>query len=116
MTIISLSPLGKAWGMSGGEGENDTVSFGIITDLHYADKERRGTRYYRDSDEKLSQCIETFNAAKSSFIIELGDIIDANEKGLLENLKYDGECGDNVKEYKAQGQQGHTNNKSRISQ
>ena len=26
-----------------------TVRFGILTDLHYADKNTAGTRYYRDS-------------------------------------------------------------------
>ena len=80
MTIISITPLSKAWGMSGSEEKNDSVSFGIIADLHYANKETWRSRYYRDSDEKLTKCIEMFNAAKPPFIIELGDFIDADEK------------------------------------
>ena len=60
--------------------DSETISFGMIADTHYADKNTWGTRYYRDSDEKLVQCIETFNELKPSFIIELGDFIDDNVK------------------------------------
>jgi len=60
--------------------ESPELSFGLVTDLHYADKPPWKTRYYRDSDEKLRECVETFNAGSLDFIVELGDFIDGGEK------------------------------------
>jgi len=80
LTILNVTGVGLTMSESINEAKNDTISFGIITDLHYADKEKWRNRYYRDSFEKLTKCIETFNELKPSFIIELGDFIDANEK------------------------------------
>jgi len=60
--------------------ESHELSFGLVADLHYADKAPWKTRYYRDSDEKLRECIETFNAESPDFIVELGDFIDGGEK------------------------------------
>ena len=52
------------------------LRFGILTDVHYADRERSGTRYYRDSMAKVEEAIEAFKRAKVDFIIELGDLKD----------------------------------------
>ena len=52
------------------------LRFGIATDVHYADTQTRGTRYYRDSLEKLSECVATMNARKVDFLVELGDLKD----------------------------------------
>ena len=59
---------------------NYNFSFGIITDLHYAEKEMQINRYYRESDEKLRECIETFNSLQPDFIIELGDFVDSGDR------------------------------------
>ena len=61
-------------------GESCALAFGVITDLHYADKDMAIERYYRESADKLRQSVETFNTLKPSFIIELGDFIDKAEK------------------------------------
>lgn len=53
-----------------------TLRFGILTDVHYADRERGGTRYYRDSLAKVEEAIGAFNRAKVDFVIELGDLKD----------------------------------------
>lgn len=40
------------------EGEGDEqplVRLGLLTDLHYADKDSRGTRYYREALAKLER-------------------------------------------------------------
>lgn len=75
--------------MNGGSASND-ILFGIITDLHYADKDTWGTRFYRDSTDKLDAAVSTFNTEKAAFAIELGDIIDKAdkeiEKGYLERI------------------------------
>lgn len=52
------------------------LRFGIITDVHYADREPSNTRFYKDSIDKLHQAIDFFNEEGLDFIIELGDLKD----------------------------------------
>lgn len=66
-----------------------TLRFGVITDTHYADRDARGTRHYRDSIAKVQQAVEEFNRAKVDFVIELGDLKDMDAKGTPElTLRY----------------------------
>lgn len=53
------------------------VRFGLVTDLHHADKPTRGTRHYRQSREKFAEAAVAFRDAKVDFVVELGDLIDA---------------------------------------
>ena len=53
------------------------LSIGLITDLHYADKPPAGTRHYRESLAKLDAAAAQFQNDKISFLVELGDLIDA---------------------------------------
>ncbi|HID76907.1 MAG TPA: alkaline phosphatase [Planctomycetaceae bacterium] len=67
------------------------LRFGLVTDVHYADADTRGTRHYRDSMGKLEQAIDTFNRADVRFVVELGDFIDsgrtkAGESGHLKAI------------------------------
>jgi len=55
----------------------DSFSFGLITDLHYARIAPRGKRNYGDSLAKLDQAVAAFNERKLSLAFELGDLIDA---------------------------------------
>ncbi|NOX55700.1 MAG: alkaline phosphatase [Planctomycetes bacterium] len=57
----------------------ETLRFGLVTDVHYADVESRGSRHYRDSLAKLEEAIATFNKLDLSFVIELGDFIDSGK-------------------------------------
>lgn len=52
------------------------VRFGLITDLHYADKNPAGSRHYRESLGKLAEAGEHFEKVKPDFVVELGDLID----------------------------------------
>ena len=52
------------------------VRFGIVSDCHYADADAAGTRYYRESLDKLGECVALMNAEKVDFLIELGDFKD----------------------------------------
>ena len=56
-----------------------TVRFGLLTDLHYADKNTVGTRFYRDSISKCNDCINAYNASNLDFVVELGDLKDFND-------------------------------------
>ena len=55
-----------------------TVQFGIVTDSHYADADTVGSRYYRHSLGKLTECVELMNTQKVDFLVELGDLKDQN--------------------------------------
>lgn len=52
------------------------ISFGIVTDVHYADKDMRINRSYREALAKLHECVETFNRSRLAFAVMLGDFID----------------------------------------
>lgn len=71
--------------------ENDfsPVRFGILTDSHYADRENVGTRYYKESVNKLSECVDLMNEQNVDFLIELGDFKDqGNPPDEKETLRF----------------------------
>lgn len=57
--------------------EEPVLRFGIVTDIHHADKPEHGTRYYRESLGKLREAVTEFERARVAFVVELGDIVDA---------------------------------------
>jgi hypothetical protein len=65
------------------------LSFGIVTDAHYADTDARGTRHYRESLAKMTECVSFMNEMKVDFLIELGDLKDQGSPATEEaTLKY----------------------------
>jgi hypothetical protein len=52
------------------------IKIGLLTDLHYGDKEPTRTRFYRETPGKLKEAVAKFNEIKPAFVIELGDLID----------------------------------------
>jgi len=52
------------------------VRFGMVTDMHYADKATRGSRHYRKTLQKLEAAAAQFKKANPAFVVELGDFID----------------------------------------
>lgn len=65
------------------------LRFGIVTDAHYADSHDRGTRYYRESLDKLTECVEQMNEMQVDFLIQLGDFKDQDEPPTEEStLRY----------------------------
>src|SRR5687767_648375 len=79
---LVLAALGLDLGPEGAlladEGSNKGgVKFGLITDLHYADKPPAGTRHYRETLGKLGEAAKQFDKDKPGFVVELGDLIDA---------------------------------------
>ncbi|MFT5302524.1 MAG: 3',5'-cyclic AMP phosphodiesterase CpdA [Mariniblastus sp.] len=67
------------------------LRFGVITDLHFADKAPAGSRNYRESLQKLEQAKNQFERDQPKFVVELGDLIDASksleiEKGYLATI------------------------------
>ncbi|WP_346189203.1 metallophosphoesterase [Rubritalea halochordaticola] len=76
-TILPLpmvTSLAKA--QSAGEGDKAQLSIGIIADPQYANKEARGSRYYRESLGKLRRAIAELNQHQLDLVVTLGDLID----------------------------------------
>lgn len=65
------------------------LQIGIVTDCHYADRDRNGTRHYRESIWKLPEAIDQFNSLGLDMAIEIGDFIDeaADAAGEIRHLK-----------------------------
>lgn len=55
------------------------VRFGMFTDSHYADREPLHSRYYRESLDKLSECVDLMNELNVDFLIQLGDFKDQGD-------------------------------------
>jgi len=62
-----------------GQIDAQQVTFGMVTDLHYADIPDNGARVYRQSLVKLHECVDTMNKYKVDFLIELGDFKDMSQ-------------------------------------
>jgi hypothetical protein len=60
------------------------LRFGIVTDSHYADADMRDNRYYRESTDKMLECVDLMNEQKVDFLIELGDFKDQDEPAVEE--------------------------------
>ncbi len=58
------------------------IRFGLIADIQYADCDAAGSRFYRNSLQKLADCVDSLNLQKVAFTINLGDVIDRNFTGI----------------------------------
>jgi len=57
-------------------GNKPLLKFGMLSDIHFADREPAGNRFYRQSLEKVEEAIDQMNQEKVDFVIELGDFKD----------------------------------------
>jgi predicted phosphodiesterase len=69
---------------------SSVIRFGIVSDVHYANKKAAGNRHYKQSLAKLTECVNTMNEERVDFLVELGDFKDdsnpPNEKQTLQFL------------------------------
>jgi len=63
------------------------LSFGIVTDSHYADIDTRGSRHYRESLAKMHECVSLMNEKQVEFVVELGDFVNGAEAGDTTHLR-----------------------------
>lgn len=75
--VLTAAGLVRPAGAFAGEEPAGGVRFGLVTDLHYADKPPAGTRHYRESLPKLAEAAGRFGKDRPAFVAELGDLIDA---------------------------------------
>jgi predicted phosphodiesterase len=75
-TLILTSAMGVRTAF-GDQTSEPVLKIGLVTDLHFADKPTAGSRHYRESPAKLTEAAQTFANEDLSFIVELGDLVDA---------------------------------------
>ena len=67
------------------------LKFGVVTDMHFADIDSKDNRYYRESLNKLKECMQIMTEQEIQFLIELGDFKDEDnppdEKSTLHFLR-----------------------------
>lgn len=63
----------------GNEPAPGALRIGLVTDLHHADKPPTGSRYYRQTLDKLVEAAEHWRDDPPALYVELGDFIDAAE-------------------------------------
>jgi 3',5'-cyclic AMP phosphodiesterase CpdA len=68
--------------IASGQAEPPLLSFGVISDVQYADQPDLGARAYRDSPAKLQWCASAMRKERPSFVIHLGDFVDAGAASL----------------------------------
>jgi predicted phosphodiesterase len=56
--------------------EQTKLRFGLITDIHYADRDPAINRYYRESIAKVREAVAKFRREHAAFLIQVGDLID----------------------------------------
>lgn len=73
---LVLAGFGAQKLLAADENAKPLLRVGLMTDLHYADKEPTKPRFYREALAKLDEAVETMNREKPALVIELGDFID----------------------------------------
>lgn len=76
LLLGGLATGGLAWGDAP---RRPALRAGLVADVHYADKDRHGSRYYRHSLDKLGEAVKRFNQDPPDFAVHLGDYIDRVE-------------------------------------
>jgi predicted phosphodiesterase len=77
-STLTLTSAGVISGMLSCRNDR-SVRFGVLTDSHFADRGPAGSRYYKDSGNKIQQAVDLFDKEKVDFIIELGDFKDQDD-------------------------------------
>jgi len=65
------------------------VTFGVVADVQYADRDTQGTRRFREAIGKLERAMGAFNRARPAFVLQLGDLFDTtpdDPKATRQNL------------------------------
>ncbi len=66
------------------EAAQPLLRVGLMTDLHYADKDPTKTRFYREALGKLDEAVAFYHREQPALVVELGDFIDQAESVELE--------------------------------
>ncbi|HWO95054.1 MAG TPA: metallophosphoesterase [Bacillus sp. (in: firmicutes)] len=75
LSLVAMGPTASALAKSD---KKPSFEFGLVADAQYCDCDAAGTRFYRNSVDKLTEAAQTFNQHDLAFTVQLGDIIDRN--------------------------------------
>lgn len=83
-SALVIAGLGGSAALAAEPGATPVLRVGLMTDLHYADKEPTRTRFYREALVKLDEAVRVMNQEKPAWVVELGDFIDQADSVELE--------------------------------
>jgi len=63
-------------------------SFGIVTDIQYANIDARPPHLFRAAPQKLARCVADWNRQDLAFAVQLGDIVQGNGENTLGELEH----------------------------
>ncbi|MCW0221565.1 MAG: metallophosphoesterase [Prosthecobacter sp.] len=75
-STFCLAGFGAGCVLAADEEAKPTLRIGLMTDLHYAEKDPTKTRFYREALAKLDEAVDFLNQEKPAAVVELGDLID----------------------------------------
>lgn len=81
--LLGKATLGTA---TAGESSPVKLRFGMVTDCHYSDRAKSGSRHYNESIAKMTECVELMNTQNVDFVVFGGDMIDKGEPDTVENV------------------------------
>jgi manganese-dependent ADP-ribose/CDP-alcohol diphosphatase len=85
---ISLAAVSPTTSVFANSEEKPKLTIGIVPDIQYCDCNDNGTRFYRNSIDKLMEASQTFNQQDVDFTVQTGDLIDRNISSFSTILPY----------------------------
>jgi manganese-dependent ADP-ribose/CDP-alcohol diphosphatase len=85
ISLAAVSPTTSAFAKSE---EKPKFTIGVVPDIQYCDCNDNGTRFYRNSIDKLMEASQTFNQEDVDFTVQTGDLIDRNISSFSTILPY----------------------------
>lgn len=67
--------------------QNPSFSFGVVADVQYCDCPPSQVRFYRNSTDKLQECLHTLNELNLAFTLDAGDLIDRDSSSFTTILQ-----------------------------
>jgi alkaline phosphatase len=75
-STLCLAGMGASTLLAADQDAKPLLRMGLMTDLHYGDKDPTRTRFYREALGKLDEAVDYFGSEKPAVVVELGDFID----------------------------------------
>ncbi|WP_284036620.1 metallophosphoesterase [Neobacillus sp. 114] len=85
ISLTAVSPVSSAFAKTE---EKPKFTIGVVPDIQYCDCNDNGTRFYRNSIDKLMEASQTFNEQDVDFTMQTGDLIDRNLSSFSTILPY----------------------------